>query len=100
MGTVWQADADRGSRGCAEEKWHVTEGVSHTFLSAVDEFNKFYKNTYTVMAGDTLASIAQRYLGSAAKADDIYNANKALIPDKTKLTPGIQLVIPGVSPTT
>lgn len=52
------------------------------------------------MAGDTLASIAQRYLGSAAKADDIYNANKALIPDKTKLTPGIKLAIPGVSPTT
>jgi len=94
----WSFKMDAGK--VSEEKWHVTEGVSHTFLSAVDEFNKFYKNTYTVMAGDTLASIAQRYLGSAAKADDIYNANKALIPDKAKLTPGVQLVIPGVSPTT
>jgi len=89
-----------GAGKVSEEKWHVTEGVSHTLLSAVDEFNKFYKNTYTVMAGDTLESIAQRYLGSAAKADDIYKANTAKIPDKAKLTPGIQLVIPGISPTT
>jgi nucleoid-associated protein YgaU len=89
-----------GAGKVTEEKWSVTEGVSHTLLSAVDEFNKFYKNTYTVMAGDTLESIAVRYLGSAAKADDIYKANTAKIPDKAKLTPGIQLVIPGISPTT
>jgi nucleoid-associated protein YgaU len=82
-----------------DEGFHVTEGVSHTFKGALDEFNKFYKNTYTVMDGDTLESIAERYLGSAAKADDIYKANTALIPDKTKLKPGIQLAIPGVSPT-
>lgn len=84
----------------SDEGWHVTEGVSHTFKGALDEFNKFYKNTYTVMAGDTLESIAERHLGDKAKADDLYKANTALIPDKTKLTPGIQLVIPGVSPTT
>lgn len=82
-----------------DEKHHVTQGVSHTFKAGVDEFNKFYKNTYTVMVGDTLASIAERYLGSSAKADDIYRANTAVIPDKAKLTPGIQLAIPGVSPT-
>lgn len=82
-----------------EEKWSVTEGVSHTLLSGVDEFNKFYKNTYTVMKGDTLESIALRYLGSAAKADDIYKANTAKIPDRTRLVPGTQLAIPGVSPT-
>jgi nucleoid-associated protein YgaU len=81
-----------------EEGWHVTEGVSHTFKGALDEFNKFYKNTYTVMSGDTLESIAERYLGSAAKAEDLYKANTGVIPDKAKLTPGIQLVIPGVSP--
>jgi hypothetical protein len=54
----WSFKMDAGK--VSEEKWHVTEGVSHTFLSAVDEFNKFYKNTYTVMAGDTLASIDRR----------------------------------------
>jgi nucleoid-associated protein YgaU len=82
----------------SDESWHVTEGVSHTFKGALDDFNKFYKNTYTVMVGDTLASIAERYLGSSAKADDVYNANKALIPDKMTLTPGIKLAIPGISP--
>jgi nucleoid-associated protein YgaU len=82
-----------------DETHRVTEGVSHTFKGGLDEFNKFYKNTYTVMVGDTLESIAERYLGSSAKADDIYKANTALIPDKTKLTPGVQLAIPGVSPT-
>jgi hypothetical protein len=47
------------------------------------------------MAGDTFESIAERYLGARAKADDIYNANTAVIPDKTRLKPSIQLAIPG-----
>jgi len=81
-----------------DEHHHVAEGTSDTFAAAVTEFNKFYKNRVTVMQGDTLESLAERYLGSAAKADDIYKANKAKIPDRAKLTPGIELDIPGMSP--
>lgn len=51
------------------------------------------------MRGETLESIAARYLGSRAKANELYVANKDKIPDKNKLTVGIQLVIPGVSAT-
>lgn len=95
----WGFTANATPGKVTNETHHVTEGVSHTFKGALDEFNKFYKNTYTVMAGDTLETIAERYLGSKAKAEDIYLANKALIPDKTKLSPGIHLAIPGISPT-
>ena len=62
------------------------------------EFDRFYKNEHTVMEGETLASISTRYFGNDGKADDIYQANKAKIPDKAKLAPGTRIKIPGVSP--
>ncbi len=92
----WEYEVNKGK--VSKEGWHVTEGTSDTFASAVTEFDKFYKNEHTVMEGETLASISTRYFGSDAKADDIYQANKAKIPDKAKLAPGIRIKIPGVSP--
>lgn len=83
----------------SNESHRVTEGVSHTLLGAVTEFDKFYGSTHVVMEGETLESLSIRYRGSAAFADDIYNANKAKIPDKKKLKPGTELAIPGVAPT-
>jgi nucleoid-associated protein YgaU len=50
--------------------------------------------TYTVVKGDNLAKIAQRFYG---KQDwqRIYNANRATIgPDPNKIYPGQVLVIP------
>jgi nucleoid-associated protein YgaU len=82
-----------------DEHHSVSEAPSLTFQAAVTKFNEFYKNTHTVMQGDTLESLAVRYLGDKAKADSIYDANKAKIPDKGRLPVGVQLVIPGVSAT-
>ncbi len=87
------------SNKVVDEHHSVSEAPSQTFQAAVTEFNEFYKNMHTVMQGDTLESLAIRYLRDKAKADDIYNANKAKIPDKAHLAVGIQLVIPGVSAT-
>lgn len=87
------------SNKVVEEHHSVSEAPSQTFHAAVAKFNEFYKNTHTVMQGDTLEGLAVRYLGDKAKADDIYHANKAQIPDKAHLLVGIQLVIPGVSAT-
>jgi nucleoid-associated protein YgaU len=83
----------------SNETWKVGEGTSDTFDAALTEFNKFYKNEHTVVQGDTLASLSLRYLGDDKHAEDIYLANKALIPDKAKLAVGVRLKIPGVSPT-
>lgn len=81
-----------------DEHHKVAEAPSQTFQAAVTEFNKFYKNEHTVMAGETLESISTRYFGDTKKAEDIYKANKAKIPDKSKLAMGTLLVLPGISP--
>lgn len=53
------------------------------------------KKTYVVKAGDTLSKIARRFLGSATRWRDIYEANKSRIgPDPDELKVGTKLVIP------
>ncbi|WP_088889130.1 LysM peptidoglycan-binding domain-containing protein [Leptolyngbya ohadii] len=51
--------------------------------------------TYTVQAGDTLSSIAQRFYGIGRGWGLIYEANRSTIgSDPNQLRPGIQLIIP------
>jgi len=72
--------------------------------------------TYTIKQGDTLWSIAQRFLGSGARWIEIYNANKEIIESTAKkrwkaagidrdsqnghwIFPGTVITIPGASGT-
>jgi LysM repeat protein len=48
----------------------------------------------TVRRGDTLSSIAERELGSAARWTDIFRANRAQLSDPDELAVGMQLVLP------
>ncbi len=48
---------------------------------------------HVVQEGDTLAALAERYLGDEARADDLRRANPKLA-DTEELTPGQELVIP------
>jgi LysM repeat protein len=48
----------------------------------------------TVRRGDTLSSIAERELGSAARWIDIFRANRAQLSDPDELAVGMQLVLP------
>ena len=50
--------------------------------------------THTVVDGDTLAALAERYLGSAARADEIYQANRDILRDPTLLPIGVELKLP------
>lgn len=50
------------------------------------------RSTHTVQKGDTLASLAQRYLGDAKRAKEIADANPGR--DANALKPGTVLVIP------
>jgi nucleoid-associated protein YgaU len=49
---------------------------------------------HTVQEGDTLTSLARRYLGDEEKADSIYRQNQDVIKTPDQLVPGTVLVIP------
>jgi tetratricopeptide (TPR) repeat protein len=50
--------------------------------------------TYKVERGDTLAGIARKFYRNSGQWPKIAEANKATLPDPTKLQPGMILVIP------
>lgn len=50
---------------------------------------------HVVVDGDTLASLAQRYLGSAARAEEILRANRRALVNPEILPIGVTLEIPG-----
>jgi len=49
---------------------------------------------YTVTSGDTLSAISKRFLGSANRYMDIFNANKDQLNDPDKIKVGQTLTIP------
>ncbi len=49
---------------------------------------------HVIEDGDTLESLAERYLGSAGRADELYEANRELLPRPDVLPIGVELVIP------
>ncbi len=50
--------------------------------------------TYTVMKGDTLEKIAKRFLGKSSLWVKIYEANRGVIKDPSKIYPGQVIAIP------
>ncbi|MEO5928439.1 MAG: DUF4157 domain-containing protein [Candidatus Kapaibacterium sp.] len=98
-GTVnWSFDADGGAGTVTAEAHSVMPGISDTFRSGVDEFNKFYKNSHTVMKGETLTSIAEKYYGDRNKWGEIFKANTGKIKDPDAIMPGMKLNIPIIGP--
>jgi nucleoid-associated protein YgaU len=51
-------------------------------------------HSHTVVDGDTLAALAERYLGSAARAEEIYQANRDILHDPRLLPIGVELKLP------
>jgi LysM repeat protein len=50
--------------------------------------------SHTVVSGDTLSRIARKYYGHSADWQKIADANKAVLPDPTKLKVGMVLTVP------
>jgi nucleoid-associated protein YgaU len=50
--------------------------------------------THKIVDGDSLAVLAERYLGSAARAREIFDANRDVLPDPELLPIGVELKIP------
>lgn len=49
---------------------------------------------YTVKSGDTLSKIAQQFLGSAHRYNEIFEANRPMLKDPDEIYPGQALRIP------
>lgn len=52
---------------------------------------------YTVKSGDTLSKIAQQFLGSANRYNEIFEANRPMLNDPDEIYPGQTLRIPKAS---
>jgi nucleoid-associated protein YgaU len=50
--------------------------------------------THKIIDGDTLASLAERYLGSASRAMEIYEANRNVLANPALLPIDVELKIP------
>ena len=49
---------------------------------------------YTIVSGDTLGAIAAKFLGSASRYPEIFEANREVIEDPNKIFPGQKIRIP------
>jgi nucleoid-associated protein YgaU len=52
------------------------------------------EQTHKIVDGDTLPALAQRYLGSADRAAEIYDLNRTVLPRPEVLPIGVQLKLP------
>ena len=52
------------------------------------------RSVYRVRPADTLAQIGSRFYGNGTQWRAIYEANRNVLPDPDRLTPGMTLVIP------
>jgi nucleoid-associated protein YgaU len=50
--------------------------------------------THKIVDGDTLTALAERYLGSATRAKEIFKANRDILMDPNLLPIGVELKIP------
>ena len=49
---------------------------------------------YTVQSGDTLSKISRQFYGDANQYSKIFDANRSVLRDPNKISPGQELVIP------
>jgi len=53
-----------------------------------------YTQTHVVQSGDTLSKIAEKYYGDASLYPKIFQANRDVLSDPNKISPGQKLRIP------
>ena len=65
--------------------------------SSGDEIVAAPRRRHKIRDGDTLESLARRYLGSQNRGDEIYAANRNVLPQRDLLPIGIEIIIPDQS---
>jgi nucleoid-associated protein YgaU len=74
----------------ASSRWGTSMDMLLPVATPADETARSHK----IVDGDTLAALAQRYLGSAARAEEIFKANRDVLNDPELLPIGAELKIP------
>jgi hypothetical protein len=69
-------------------------GVSMHMMLPQTSANDEAARTHVVVDGDTLSALAERYLGSTARAQEIYQLNRSVLPDPKLLPIGVELKLP------
>jgi nucleoid-associated protein YgaU len=87
--TQYQLDANLLWDKIKEHSGWENEVVADIQASDTSVFGK-----YTVKSGDTLSAISKKFLGSANRYMDIFNANKDQLSDPDKIKVGQTLTIP------
>jgi len=76
--------------GPPDSRWGASLGMTPPSAARLEESVRGHK----VADGDTLASLAERYLGDAARSEEIYRANRDLLSRPDALPIGVTLKIP------
>ena len=71
-------------------RWGTSIGLSFPDAAEPEESVR----THKIMDGDTLSALAERYLGSADRYLEVYEANRDLLPSPQILPIGVELKIP------
>ena len=74
----------------ASSRWGVSMDMMLPITTPADETAR----THKVVDGDTLAALAERYLGSSARAEEIYQSNRDVLRDPEPLPIGVELKLP------
>jgi nucleoid-associated protein YgaU len=83
-----------------ENQWPVIFNANRELISDPDVISTQWvlripaTDQYTVVAGDTLRGIAQRFYGDENQWPRIHNANRGQIPNPDQISPGQVLNIP------
>lgn len=78
----------------ASSRWGASMEMMLPVVKPADESPQ----THRIVDGDTLAALAERYLGDASRAGEIFEANRNVIASPELLTIGVELKIPPKRP--
>jgi nucleoid-associated protein YgaU len=70
------------------------DGWESEVVVDVDVERHDIRGYHTVRSGETLATIAKRYLGRVSRETEIFDANRDRMNDPDQIVPGQQLLIP------
>jgi nucleoid-associated protein YgaU len=83
-------DYPETGRPAANPRWGVSMEMMLPAAAPTDQT----ASTHTIVDGDTLASLAERYLGAAGRANEIFQANRDVLSNPDLLPIGVELKLP------
>ncbi len=78
------------NKTATSSRWGASMEMMLPVVKTADETPQ----THRIVDGDTLAALAERYLGDASRAGEIFEANRGVIASPELLTIGVELKIP------